>query len=187
MSLVRHAHRNVPYYQKKFAEIGFDPGDLKSLDDLSLLPIINKEIVRDNCNDFFAANYRGRTLITGATSGTTGASLKLKMDNRLIHLESAFALRQFRWAGFPQRGGRCALLRGDMIVPAEQNSPPFWRYDAWDRETWFSSYHISEASAPHYLTELERFDPHLIYAYPSAVFFLSQFAAEPVADRSYRH
>ncbi len=177
VSLVTHAHRHVPYYRKKFAEIGFHPGDLKSIEDLSLLPVITKEIVRENADDFFAENFRGRNLVDGATSGTTGSSLKLKMDGNLIHLEHAFALRQFRWAGFPRRGGRCALLRGDMIVPAEQSLPPFWRYDAWSREMWFSSYHISEASAPSYLSELEKFDPHLIFAYPSAIFSLSQFAA----------
>ncbi len=176
-ALIAHAHRHVPYYKKKFAEIGFHPGDLKSLDDLSLLPLIDKETVRRNFRDFFASNYRGRTLVTGSTSGTTGASLKLKMDIQLIHLEHAFAQRQFRWAGLPARDGRCALLRGDMIVPAEQTAPPFWRYDAWEREMWFSSYHISEASAPSYLAELERFDPHVIYAFPSAIFSLSQYAA----------
>jgi phenylacetate-CoA ligase len=104
------------------------------------------------------------------------------MDGNLIHLERAFASRQYRWAGLPARGGRIALLRGDMIVPAAQSTPPFWRYDAWNREMWFSSYHISEATAPHYLDGLETFDPHLIFAYPSAIFSLSQFAT--AADRT---
>ncbi len=177
-SLLEHAYRNVPYYRNKFSEIGFHPGDFKSLADLSLLPILTKEMVRDSAEDFIAENYRRKHLVTGATSGTTGVSLTLKMDSRLIHLERAFALRQYRWAGLPKRGGRCALLRGDMIVPAEQNRPPFWRYDAWDREMWFSAYHVSEASMPYYLNELERFDPHIIFAYPSAAYGLSQFAAE---------
>ncbi len=178
VSLLDHAFRNVPYYRSKFAEIGFNPGDFKSLDDLSLLPLITKEIVRDNAGDFIAENYRRKNLVSGATSGTTGVSLTLKMDSRLIHLEHAFARRQFRWAGLPEHGSRCALLRGDMIVPAEQNTPPFWRYDAWGREMWFSAYHVSELSAPYYISELERFDPHIIFAYPSAAYSLSQFAAE---------
>ena len=176
VSLVTHAFRNVPYYRNKFAEIGFHPGDFKSLDDLASLPFTTKEIVRDNYSDLFALNYRGKSLVTGATSGTSGASLKLKMDSRLIHLERAFAMRQYRWAGFPEKGGRCALLRGDMVVPAEQKTPPFWRYDAWGREMWFSSYHIAASSAMQYVDALERFDPHLIFAFPSAISTLSQFA-----------
>ncbi len=178
VSLVTHARRNVPYYRKKFADIGFHPGDLKNLDDLALLPTITKETVVDNYQDFFAENYRGRVLTTGSTSGTTGASLKLKMDSHLIRLERAFALRQFRWAGLPQHGGRVALLRGDMIVPPAQNAPPFWRYDAWNRELWFSSYHLSEDAVPHYLAELERFDPHIIFAYPSELSALSELTPE---------
>jgi phenylacetate-CoA ligase len=176
--LITHAWRHVPYYRNKFAEIGFVPGDLKSLDDLSLLPLIDKEVVRAHYPDFFAENYQGRLLASGSTSGTTGSLLRLKMDSRLIHLERAFALRQFRWAGFPERGGRVAVLRGDMVVPPAQDTPPFWRYDGWNREMWFSSYHISEESTPHYLARLERFDPHIIFAFPSALSALSAFARE---------
>jgi phenylacetate-CoA ligase len=176
IALVDHAWRNVPFYRRQFSAIGFHPGDLKSLGDLAGLPFIDKQIVLDNYRDLFAANYRGKVLVSGATSGTTGASLKLKMDPRLIHLEYAFARRQFRWAGLPERGGRIALLRGDMIVPVGQEGPPFWRYDSWGREMWFSSYHLSERSAPHYLSELERFDPSIIYAFPSALSFLASYA-----------
>ena len=177
-SLIEHADRNVPYYRRVFKEAGFRPGDLKSIADLTRLPTIDKRTVQEHHGEFLAGNYRRKLLISGKTGGTTGSSLKLKMDTRLIHLEKAFIMRQYRWAGFPRKMGRCACLRGDVIVPAEVKKPPYWRYDAWNREMWYSSFHLAEETAAHYIEGLEKFDPHSIFAFPSAIFALSRLILE---------
>ena len=35
---VERAYNNVPFYKSKFDEMGIKPGDIKSIDDISLLP-----------------------------------------------------------------------------------------------------------------------------------------------------
>jgi len=97
------------------------------------------------------------------------------MNRKLIQTEHAFVWRQYRWAGCPP-GGRIALFRGDMIVPIDQKKPPFWRYDAASRELWLSSLHLSKDTALYYLQQLQEFNPHLIYAYPSAITILARYA-----------
>ena len=43
---VRHC-MNVPFYQKKFAELGITPDDIKTADDVRKLPFTTKQDLRD--------------------------------------------------------------------------------------------------------------------------------------------
>ena len=44
---LNRVHRSVAYYRGRFSELGFDPGDFRSLDDLRLLPFTTRrEIAR---------------------------------------------------------------------------------------------------------------------------------------------
>ena len=45
---VERAYNNVPFYKSKFDEMGIKPGDIKSIDDISLLPFTLKTDLRDN-------------------------------------------------------------------------------------------------------------------------------------------
>ena len=40
--------KKVPFYQKKFKEMGIKPGDIKSLEDIAKFPVTVKEDLRDN-------------------------------------------------------------------------------------------------------------------------------------------
>ncbi len=44
---VRRCHAGSPFYREKFQAAGFEPGDLRSLDDLAGLPIVRKQELRD--------------------------------------------------------------------------------------------------------------------------------------------
>lgn len=81
------------------------------------------------------------------TSGTTGTPLTTFQDRRVIAAENAFLWRQLQWAGF-SKGQRCVWLRGDMIIPYEQITPPFWRTNRAENMLMISSYHLSEKNAP---------------------------------------
>jgi len=69
---LQRVYRNVSFYKKKFNETGFEPSDLKSLDQLSKLPFTGKDVLRDNYPyGFFAVPLREVVRIH-SSSGTTG-------------------------------------------------------------------------------------------------------------------
>jgi len=172
-NLIEHCYSHVRYYHEKFDKIGFKPADLKCLEDLIKIPMLDKETIRQHQQDIISNHKNRAFLIKGHTSGTTGRSLELLMDNSLIQNEFAFADRQYRWAGGSAHGKK-AILRDKIIVPAGQTEPPFWRYDAFSKHLIFSIYHISEENASAYFEKLQSFSPELIYAYPSALFAIGQ-------------
>lgn len=73
-STLNRVYMNVPFYRKKFDEIGFNPEDLRSLDDLSRLPLTTKDDLRNNYPyGLFAVPLR-EVVRVHASSGTTGMS-----------------------------------------------------------------------------------------------------------------
>ncbi len=66
--------RHVPFYRKRFEEIGFDPDEFRSLDDLRKLPFTTKADLRENHPyGLFAVPLRDVVRVH-ASSGTTGLS-----------------------------------------------------------------------------------------------------------------
>jgi phenylacetate-CoA ligase len=73
-STLNRVYMNVPFYRKKFDEIGFNPDDLRSLDDLGKLPFTTKGDLRANYPyGLFAVPLR-EVVRVHASSGTTGMS-----------------------------------------------------------------------------------------------------------------
>lgn len=63
---------NVPHYRKAFQEIGFEPGDLNSLQDLAKLPFTYKTDLRDNYPYGMFAVPLSEVVRIHSSSGTTG-------------------------------------------------------------------------------------------------------------------
>jgi phenylacetate-CoA ligase len=73
-STLNRVYLNVPFYRRKFDEIGFNPDDLTSLDDLRKLPFTVKNDLRENYPyGLFAVPLR-EVVRVHASSGTTGMS-----------------------------------------------------------------------------------------------------------------
>lgn len=70
--LIQHAIKNVSYY-KKF-------GVLKDSVNLSSFPVINKNIIRDNLDDFISNGYVKEKLTRVVTSGSTGTPFGVYHD-----------------------------------------------------------------------------------------------------------
>lgn len=180
-SVVEAAVRDVPYYRDRYRSgPGLVQQDLEQF--VASLSMITKGDVREGGKTFVSERKQG-PLFKASTSGTTGTPLTLYQDLAAINRENAFIWRQLDWAGL-RRGERRAWMRGDMIVPAAQQKPPYWRVNRAENMLMLSSYHLSESAAPACLDALVRFDPVVIQAYPSSIGFLAAWMLS--ARRRYR-
>jgi phenylacetate-CoA ligase len=75
--MLNYAYRNVSYYHKLFDSINLKPSDIKSLDDLSKIPITTKQQLRDAKIDIIAQNIDLNNCVNHKTSGSTGIPLEL--------------------------------------------------------------------------------------------------------------
>ena len=72
IATVKRCYENVPFYKKKFDEIGLKPEDIKSIDDITKIPFTVKQDLRDNYPFGLFAVPKEELVRIHASSGTTG-------------------------------------------------------------------------------------------------------------------
>jgi phenylacetate-CoA ligase len=163
--MVRHCTDHVPYYIDLFRRLGLTAGDIRTRADLRKLPYMDSRTVRDNFDALVSRKHLNWLCQSGTSSGTTGLPSRFLRDFHAINFEHAALWRMWRQAG--DTGKRRISLRGEVVVPAAQERPPFWRYNPADRELQMSSYHLSTGTAAHYIEKILEFQPQILYCGPS--------------------
>jgi len=177
---VKIAYENVPFYRKIFEDRRLIPSDIIKSEDLHKLPVIGKDIVRNNFQDFRNKNFRG-VIWKGHTSGTTGSPAVFLRDLYSINIEHAIIWRHYQWAG-KSLDTKQVTMRGETIIPSDRGKPPFWKNNHFSNELVMSSYHLSDKNMPYYVEEIEKYKPYDLNAYPSAAYLLANFCRRVNAD-----
>ena len=166
--MLRHCAEQVPYYRRLFREVGFDPERLRTLSNLSALPLLEKDLIQSNPSDFLADNVKSGQRHYFTTGGTMGKPLGLYNMRDSGGRERAFILAQWARVGF-QVNDRRAMLRGWAV-----RNKRHWTYEASERAFVFSNFHMTPENVAEYarVMRLERL-PYL-HSYPSAVIDFSR-------------
>lgn len=147
--LVIHAYETVPYYKKEFDECGFNPYDFKHADELSKLPVITKETLKENPAQFISSAKLDSKTFIHLTGGTTGKSLQYY---------TTFHEQEEQWAVWWRYRNNLGITRDDwcgefgskLVVPTNWRKPPFWRLDYAEKRLFFSPYHLNEYTVRDY-------------------------------------
>ena len=110
--ILNYAGDHSRFYRQRFKGCGFQPGDLKSLDDLMKLPVLTKDDIRQNQQDIISDEYTPANMLYKRTGGSTSVPLKLYIDWPAANMKTAATVRHNRWAGY-DRGDRLAAIWGD--------------------------------------------------------------------------
>lgn len=176
--MVEHARRTVPFYR------GYPQVAWNSVDDLTRLPILSRDTVRENSTLLVSQNRNGQP-IRVATTGTTGASLGVTYTLAVARRNYAFRMRQFAWAGVQPRDPRVTLF-GSRVTPPERDRPPYWTHNLLEHQVLMSIFHLSDRSAPDYIAFLRVHRGEVLEGFPSVLAILADFIlhkGEPVPMR----
>ncbi|WP_448382943.1 phenylacetate--CoA ligase family protein [Desulfosoma sp.] len=103
---LQRVYATVPFYKKRFDEVGFKPSDLKTLDDLRRVPFTTKQDLRDNYPFGLFAVPMENVVRIHASSGTTGKPTVVGYTARDIETWATLMARSLAAAG---------ATRGDII------------------------------------------------------------------------
>lgn len=103
---VRHAYANVPLYTRKLDEAGVRPEDIRTLDDVQLLPFTTKEDLRETYPFGMFAVPMSDVARIHASSGTTGRPTVVGYTRGDLD----------RWASLVARSLRASGIRRGMKV-----------------------------------------------------------------------
>ncbi len=171
--VLERAATRVPYYRALWAERR-RAGDRAAWDVLAHWPVLEKDALRRAPAAFVADDRTIGRMFHDHTSGTTGTSLDLWFTRDVVR--RWYALHEARaraWYGVTRRD-RWAIVGGQLVVPASQQAPPFWVWNAALRQLYLSAYHIAPRHVGAYAAALARSGVVYALGYPSALHALAR-------------
>jgi len=171
--VLTHAAAHSPYYAKRFAEAGFVPGKMQSLEDLERCPPLTKQDMLLHREDMASRAIPSNQRLYITTGGSTGVPVGFYLQKGVSRpKEQAFLEAQWQRAGFFP-GARLAVIRG--FTTTDRADGAIASYDATRDWLMLSSSHLTNERMPEYLDAIEKFEPDLLHAYPSAALQMAEY------------
>lgn len=166
--LLKHCIDNVPYYKTRI--------NTNTVIDINNFPLINKDIIRGNFDDFIANNIDKKRRKPNSTSGSTGNNFRFFSDKETDNNRHAFVNLGEKWAG-GGFGERMLLIWGanrDLIDKGIKSK--FINSKFLFNIKKKSSYHLTDIDiANDILPTIGEFDPKIIVGYPSTLKYLATY------------
>lgn len=164
--LLSYAYREVPFYRTLYRGCGFEPEDLKTLDDLQRLPVVTKTQLRQaGFDNVVAKRFDHRRSLLVQTSGTTGEPFKILVSSRELRTRSLVDFRCLLAMGFRPNDRLVTVGPGQLREPALHERLGFFR-------TRVIPGHLGPEDQAQLLSKLK---PNLLWCYPLVLSGLLQF------------
>jgi len=178
-SLIRHASDHVPYYRDLFRENHIHPEDIRSFNDLGLIPLLTKDIARENQKRLIADNISLRFTKHGKTGGTTGSPLEVYKDTTDRSFAWASYYRWYNWIGIAKEE-RVLTLWGAKLVLGSSIKQRITDKLAGILENSYTlnSFALGEKTAGEFYKKLVKINPVLLKGYVSSLIVLANYMKE---------
>lgn len=166
------AYEKAPFYRRAFDALGIRPADIRTLEDMGRLPLIEKRIVGANLSDMCTKSIREGGIDFGSTGGVSGSPLHFYLDAQRSAIEYAYLTTSWQRIGY-HLVMPMAVLRG-RVVRADRTGFHH-EYDPILRHHYYSSFHMSDSNLRRYLEHMATIGPCFLHVYPSTVAALARY------------
>jgi len=164
--------RDVPYYERLFAERRFDPETVVSLADLERLPFLDKPVIRAHV-EHLKSRAAGR-LVKYNTGGSSGEPLVFYMGMGRVSHDVAAKWRATRWWGV-DIGDPEVVLWGSPVELTRQDRYRALR-DWLFRTHLLPAFEMSPQKMDDYIRQIRKIRPRMLFGYASALALLARHA-----------
>jgi phenylacetate-CoA ligase len=168
-TLLEHAYANVPFYRRRFQEIGLTPQDIRTEEDFRQIPLLSKDDIRQNADLLIATNYAKDKMKRDVTSGSTGVPLVLYREQDYNSIDLAAFTRCYRWFGC-EPGDKIAWIWGRR----ESGSNPTLMQRL-RRERWLNGYQPTPESLQRFAETLLHWKPRIIAGYGNIIYVFAEY------------
>jgi phenylacetate-CoA ligase len=164
--------QNVPNYRDHWADL-----DKSSLinGNLVSLPLLEKDALRKNPQAFCRDDLRPFPKLKHHTSGTTGTPIQSIWS--VSEYRNALALRETRsvnWAGVSFKLPR-ATFSGRLVEPDPDRFDSVYRYNAVEKQVYFSAFHLKPETAQKYVDALGKHKVQWLTGYGVSYYLLAKY------------
>jgi phenylacetate-CoA ligase len=169
--LLGHALVNSKYYREYLKSTISDVGDIKSLKDVSGLPLLRREDLQENYQEILCPGREG--VYEDASGGSTGNPVIFYHDGYYRAFAQALELLSMTWMGVA-KGDRTAVFWG---ADRDFHDLSYKERLAMkmERLKTLNSFDVSEASLDRFLSELQSFQPQYVFGYASSLHLAASY------------
>ena len=171
--MIQYCYDNIPYYQKLFKSLNLQPKDIQTKEDLNKLPILTKEILKQNIDDFYPKDEQKVKYMNAASGGSTGHPLKYRVSHDSYNAGFALLYRGWGLAGY-KLGDKVAIIAGGSLVKKEMsflNKAKDCMYSL----KHYAAYAMDEETLATYVEDMIKWKPKFIRGYPSTIYPLAKY------------
>jgi len=165
----------VPYYRESWSRRQRAAAAAGRLEEL---PLLDKEPIRADPTAFQRRDLRPWYRLVYHTSGSTGTPIASIWTVQEIRSSRALReARSARWAGVSFRMPR-ATISGRLVEPHPDSAGPYYRYNAVERQIYFSAFHLRPDTAAAYVEAMRRHQIQWLTGYAVSFYLLARFIME---------
>jgi len=174
--MLLHAYTTSRLWRERLDAHGVQPQDIRSFDDYTRLPILTKHDLRLHFHELRSADYLASGVTVKKTSGSTGESVTVVVDEAAQQFKRAAAMRADEWSGW-RVGQRVACLWGN---------PDYLRW-GWrgrvrnallERATYFDTLKMDAAAMHSFAAALQARPPGLIFGHAHSLYLFAQYVQQ---------
>jgi phenylacetate-CoA ligase len=173
--VIHAAYADVPFYRREWDTIGLKPSDIQSLEDIKKIPILTKQKLREQAEEFLSAKSGEKALITSGTGGTTDSPITIKYDRKRLCYKLAEMDFYRRWWDWDFED-KVAYLWG---APQDIPNIDTFKYKVLNflvgRNLYLFASLLNEEIMADYVERLNRFRPDILQGYSNPVSALARF------------
>ncbi len=175
--MISYAYENVPYYHKLFTSLKLLPKDIKTSEDLEKLPVLTKDIIRQNWDDFMPIGLASMKYENHSSGGTTGTPFRYRLSWNDRFFSGAILYRGWGYGGY-ELGDRMVFLAGASLGVTPKSIITKKAHEFSRNLKMLSAFDMGDLEMKQYSDTINSFHPKYIRGYPSALHSFSTWIEE---------
>jgi len=178
---IRNISNNIPFYQAIFQKSDLLQSNFTEINDLRKLPIVTKEDIQENVDEFLNKNLDSRKFFKSHSSGSTGQPFWSYFDKRSWIRKKYTSKLRARMACGMRLGEKVAIFESEPVDKLKSLNNKHFARDFLLKVLRFSIFEDSEKT----FAKLSEFKPQNVYGPPNYFFQLAQFVKEKNVSLSF--
>jgi len=164
--IVKHAYDHVPFYHRRFKQLGLKPNEIKGAEDLKRMPIIRKRQLQEHYRAMISTEFDMKKLLVQKTSGSTGIPLSVYITTKEDELRKSKLLRANIACGQRPRD------RWVVITEPQSHTRKFELHRMFGIYAPVSMSVLAESK--HQISLVDRLNPQVLEGYSTSLFLFAR-------------
>lgn len=176
--LLKEAYENVPYYNRIWTGMGIHYNDINSYQDFSKLPLLTKDIIRENHEDMIHRRHKASgDMIKKATGGSTGTPLEFYLSRESNERRVAVMHRGYAASGYTP-GSKALFLWAMAAKPKIKTMLKDRLYHWLHNRKLVNIFDIGNKGMQYYIDQIRELKPDAIVSYTTPIYTLSKYIVD---------